>query len=172
MNWEFLTDASIPDDFTFFLIRIGGPFSAPVLADLDRSGVPEITVADVDGSYHAFRVRFAAHEPSEPPNTYVTTEELPGWPARPFERGRTSEVSIGDLEREGYAEVFHTGDDVRVAAIHYNGAPRAGYPLRPAAPFADADTAGFWPPLVADVDGDLVLDVIPILPDGRRPAYR
>jgi immune inhibitor A len=172
MNWEFLTDTSIPDDFTFFVIRIGGPYSAPVLADLDRSGVPEITVADVEGSYHAFRVRFAAHEPSEPPNTYVTTEELPGWPARLFDRGRTSEVSIGDLEREGYAEVIHTGDEVRVAAIHYNGAPRAGYPLRPAAPFADADTAGFWPPLVADVDGDLVLDVIPILPDGRRPAYR
>jgi hypothetical protein len=172
MNWEFLTDPLIPNDFAFFLIHTGGPYSAPVLADLDRNGVPEITVADASGSYHAFRVRFRAHEASEPPSTYIDVDELAGWPAKVFERGRTSEVSIGDLERDGHAEVIHTGDQVRVAALHYNGALRAGYPLRPAAPFADADTAGFWPPLVADVDGDQVWDVIPILPDGRRPAYR
>ncbi|HET9251072.1 MAG TPA: FG-GAP-like repeat-containing protein, partial [Candidatus Eisenbacteria bacterium] len=179
MNWEFLTDPATLGDYSFFLIDLSalptdlrGPYSAPVLADLDRDGTPEVAVADAQGAYHALRVRFAQHLPSEPPSTFVSADELPGWPARLFERGRTSEVSIGDLEHEGYPEVIHTGDQVRVAALHYNGAPRAGYPLDPAAPFADADSAGFWPPLLADVDGDQIGDVIPILPDGRRPAYR
>ena len=171
MNYEFLTDPATLGDYTYFLIDNRGPFSAPVMADLDRDGTPEVAVADARGAYHALRIQIAAHLPSEPPSTFISTSELPGWPARIFERGRTSEVSIGDLEREGHPEVIHTGDEVRVAALHWNGAPRSGYPIDPAAPFADADSAGFWPPLLADVDGDQIVDVIPILPDGRRPGY-
>jgi hypothetical protein len=82
------------------------------------------------------------------------------------------EVSAGDLERDGHPEIFQTGEDSRVAAFHWNGAPRSGFPVRAGDPLAPADTAGAWPPLVADVDGDGVLDVIAILPDGRRLAYR
>ena len=88
--------------------------------------------------------------------------------------GRTSEVSLGDLEKDGYPETFHTGDKVEVAALHYNAAPRSGYPLRPAAPFADADTAGFG---TSATNGSTRWTATPepcvlILPDGRRPAYR
>jgi M6 family metalloprotease-like protein len=132
VNWDFLNDNSIPDDFTFFLIQSGGPYSAPVLADLDRSGVPEIVVADGSGAYHAFHALFDAHAPSEPPNSYIRMNELPGWPSKIFDRGRTSEVSIGDLEREGYPEVIHTG--TRCASRRSTGTARRARAIRFAPP--------------------------------------
>lgn len=174
-NWEIFTDPLLPrdpDNAGVYVVRTGAPFSAPVMADLDRDGVNEILVADRDGGFHAFRISIAPHLPGDVPRTYVSVTELDGWPAAVQAPGRIAEVSLGDLEGDGYTEVFQTGDEVRVAAFHWNGAPRSGYPVKAALPFAAADTAGFWPPLVADVDGDGVKDVIPVLPDGRRPAYR
>jgi M6 family metalloprotease-like protein len=180
-NWDILNDGTLPKtstDFYLYEIHVGGPFSAPVLSDVDRDGTSEVMLADRSGAFHAFRLSFSAHIPGDgnPPNEaqggYVHVAEIPGWPTTPRGPGRISEVSLGDLEKDGYPELLHIGDDVRVEAIHYNGAPRSGYPIQAAAPYASADTAGFWPPLVADVDGDGIRDVIAILPDGRRPAYR
>ncbi|HYJ31901.1 MAG TPA: M6 family metalloprotease domain-containing protein [Candidatus Binatia bacterium] len=177
LNWEILTDPvlALDDPDNIPLTRIAsGQFSAPVAADLEGNGRHEIVVADTTGLFHAYRIAIGAHIPGDAPIGYVTTTELPGWPA-PFpgvSRGRTSEVSVADLERDGHPEVFQTGEDVRVAALYWTGAPRAGYPLRLAAPGAPADTSGSWAPIVADVDGDGLRDVIPILPDGRRLAFR
>jgi hypothetical protein len=56
--------------------------------------------------------------------------------------------------------------------VHYSGTPRSGYPVDARDPLAPADSTAFWAPLVADVDLDGTLDVIPILPDGSRPAFR
>jgi hypothetical protein len=175
VNWPILTDNFLltsPDQYAGYLILGGAPLSAPVLADIDRDGALDVMVADTQGRIHAFRVVVADHVLGIPPSDEVGVSELVGWPVKVSAVGRTSEVSLGDLEKDGYPETFHTGDKVEVVALHYNAAPRSGYPLRPAAPFADADTAGFWPPLVADVDGDGVGDLVLILPDGRRPAYR
>lgn len=174
VNWEILRDPLLPfdpDQFLAYMIR-GGRFSAPVLADLDRDGTPEVVVADRFGSIHAFHVAFAPHIPGDLPSSYITTTELPGWPTAPLSAGSFSEVSIGDLERDGYPEVFHMGGDCLVAGVHYSGSPRSGYPLAPQDVLAPADSTGVWPPLIADVDRDGVLDVIPILPDGSRPAFR
>ncbi len=173
VNWEILNDNSLPKtDFAFFLFHAGGPYSAPVLGDLNRDGTAEIVLADAAGACHAFRLEFSSHIAGDPPVDYVRARELPGWPVQTTGPSRLSEVSLGDLERDGFPEAFHLGDNVRVAGFHYNGAPRSGFPVSAAAPFASADTAGFWPPLIADVDSDGLLDVIPVLPDGRRPAYR
>jgi M6 family metalloprotease-like protein len=172
VNWPILTDNSLTAGAAQFVIVATPHLSAPVLADLNRDGTYEVVAADEQGRIHAFDAKVSDHQPGIPPSDEVAVSELDGWPVQVAGTGRTSEVSLGDLERDGYPEVFHTGDRVEVAGLHYNGAPRSGFPLRPAAPFADADTAGFWPPLIADVDADGVADVIPILPDGRRPAYR
>ncbi|MGH7681928.1 MAG: T9SS type A sorting domain-containing protein, partial [Candidatus Eiseniibacteriota bacterium] len=150
----------------------GGPFSAPVMADIDRDGTNEVMVADASGALHAYKVHLSPRPAGEPPNLYVSATEAAGWPAHGPGPGRISECSLGDLEKDGYPELLHTGNDVNVAALHWNGAPRSGYPVKAAAAFADADTAGAWPPLIADVDGDGQRDVIAILPDGRRPAFR
>ncbi len=176
-SWDVLTDPSLPttsdSDCLFYLIKQGGSYSAPVLADMNRDGGFEAILADLQGAFHVLQIDVPASYPAngDTPSQYVTTSELTGWPVSLPGRGRISEVSLGDLEGDGYPEVLHTGQDVLVTAYHYNGAMRTGYPVDPSEPYASADTAGFWPPLVADVDGDGVRDVIPILPDGRRPAY-
>jgi M6 family metalloprotease-like protein len=175
VNWPILTDNFLltsPDQYANFQILTSAPLSAPVLADIDRDGTLDAMVADSQGLIHAYRVEVSDHELGIPPSDEVAVSELTGWPAKVSAVGRTSEVSLGDLEKDGYPETFHTGDRVEVTALHYNAAQRSGFPLHPAAPFADADTAGFWPPLVADVDGDGVGDLVLVLPDGRRPAYR
>jgi hypothetical protein len=68
-------------------------------------------------------------------------------------------------------QVFQTGAKSRVVAYHYNGAPRSGFPVD-AATRSRRPTSGVWAPLVADVDGDGVQDVVAILPDGRRVALQ
>ncbi|HYQ95526.1 MAG TPA: M6 family metalloprotease domain-containing protein [Candidatus Eisenbacteria bacterium] len=173
-NWEIFNDPLLPpdpDQFLAYLAR-GGLFSAPILADLNRDGKYEVVVADRSGSLHAFDLSFAPHIPGDLPSEYIRARELPGWPTPALVPGDLSEVSIGDLERDGYPEVFHTGGACRVVAVHYSGSRRSGYPVAAQDPLAPADSTGFWPPLLADVNQDGILDVIPILPDGSRPALR
>jgi M6 family metalloprotease-like protein len=174
-NWDIFTDTSLPRDpsnSNLFVIRYDGPYGAPVFADLDRDGRPELLLADRNGAFHALRILLTTHIPGDPPSLYVGTEEISGWPASIAGGGRSVEISIGDLEHDGYPEVFQMGEASRVAAFHWNGAPRAGFPVGAGDPLAPADTAGVYPPLIADVDGDGYLDVIAIFPDGRRLAYR
>ncbi len=173
-NWEIFNDPLLPSttsEFASYVVQTG-PFSAPILADLNRDGKLEIVVSDRSGSVHAFDFNFAAHIPGDLPSQYISSVELPGWPAPPLTRGALSEVSIGDLEHDGYADVIHAGGTCRVAAVYYSGSQRAGYPVNPGDALAPADSTCFWPPLIADVDQDGILDVIPILPDGSRPAFR
>ena len=175
-NWETFTDPTLPRDqenADLYMVRLGGPFGPATLANLDRSadGTFEALLADRQGNYHAFHFDFASHLPGDPPSTYVTTHELAGWPVSLGGIGRAREVSAADLEGDGFPEVFQTGDDCKVAALHWNGAPRSGWPVKAGDPLAPADIGGAWAPYIADVDGDGKLDVIAILPDGRRLAY-
>jgi hypothetical protein len=179
VNRAVLTDPLIaldePLEVPLFRIVSGpGTFSPPVAADLDRDGRPEIVVADSLATFHAFRVAIAPRGSGERPDAFVSVSELTGWPA-PFPgaaEGSLAEIAVADLDADGHPEVLQTGDDARVAALYWSGAPRSGYPLRAGTPLAPADSEGVWAPRIADVDGDGIRDVIPVLPDGRRPAYR
>jgi len=173
-NWEIFTDPLLPTDATEFLAYVvrSGSYSAPILADLNGDGKLEVVVSDRSGSLHAFDFAFGPHIPGDLPSQYITASELPGWPTAPQERGALSEVSIGDLEHDGFPEVIHSGGACRVTAAHYSGSPRSGYPIAARDVLAPADSTAYWPPLIADVDQDGILDVIPILPDGSRFAFR
>ena len=174
-NLDILSDPLLPTDLESapnYRIVTADALSSPVMADLDRDGVNEVIVADAAGAFHAYKVTIGSHIAGDPPRTYVQVTELAGWPAAIPARGRTAEVSLGDLEKDGHPEIFQTGEDARVYGIHWSGAPRSGFPLSPGLALSPADSTGFWAPLIADVDGDGAQDVIPILPDGRRPAYR
>jgi M6 family metalloprotease-like protein len=172
-NWEVFSSLSTSLPGAFRIETLPGPPAAPVMADLDRDGKPEVIVADSTGLIHAYSISLGAHVPGDTPVVYTGVQELPGWPVRGLPaHGMVPEVSMGDLEGDGHPEVFHMGSDARVTAVHYSGSNRSGYPLATAQPFAAQDTTGVWPPLVADVDGDGRRDVIPVVPDGRRPAYR
>jgi M6 family metalloprotease-like protein len=172
-NWEIFSDPP-PNSLTSCRIAsFNGPPSAPVIADLNRDGKPDVVVADSTGLIHAFTVTLSPHIPGDAPDVYTEAKELIGWPVEePAARGPVPEVSIGDLEGDGYPEVFHMGAGARVTAVHYSGSERSGFPLATAQTLAAQDSTGLWPPLLADVDGDGRRDVIPIIPDGRRPAYR
>jgi M6 family metalloprotease-like protein len=173
-NWEIFTDQGIPQDLESYLV-VGGTsaFSPPVIADIDRDGRNEVLATSADGLVHAYAFTVDPHIPGDIPSGYFHATELPGFPVAEDPAATTAtEVSLGDLEGDGHPEIFHTGGATRVTALHYNGAPRSGYPLRTAEPLAVQDSAGVWPPLIADADGDGRLDVLPVLPDGRRLAFR
>jgi hypothetical protein len=176
-NWEVFTDPLVPtggEDFEAYLVVGGGaPFSAPVIADLDRDGRNEVIASDALGRVHAFVFTISSHIQGDPPRIFTHVDWAPGFPAAGTPGGGVvSEVSLGDFERDGRPEILHMGGAARVVALHYNGTPRSGFPLRTADPLAAQDSAGVWPPLVADADGDGDLDVLPIIPDGRRLAFR
>jgi len=110
-NWEIFNDPLLPTESADFgaYVVLGGTFSAPVLADLNRDGTLEVVVSDRLGSLHALDFKFAPHIGGDLPNQYVSAVELPGWPTPPLEHGAVSEVSIADLEHDGHPEVIHTG---------------------------------------------------------------
>ncbi|MGE5177034.1 MAG: M6 family metalloprotease domain-containing protein [Hyphomicrobiales bacterium] len=176
-TWDMFTDSLLVRESGNAIDFAAVPqqtFSGPTAVDLAGDGSVAAVVADDQGEFHAFRFAVAPHDVGDNPRTYVTVTERTGWPA-PFPgaaRGRLGEISAADLERDGHPEILQTGDGARVAALHWSGATRSGYPLDPADPLAPADSAGRWGPLVADVDGDGIGDVIPVLPDGRRLAFR
>jgi hypothetical protein len=181
VDWSVFTgplQSTDPSDYPQYMIDparmpSGGPFSSPILADLDRNDTLDVVVTDAKGALHALDIHFGPHLVSDPPASYLSATELPGWPAHVAPpRGALPEVSVGDLEHDGYPEVFYAGAGARVSAIHYNGAMRSGYPLQVADSLAAQDSMGVWPPLIADVERGGFRDVIPVIPDGRRLAFR
>ena len=174
LNWEILSDPLL-DLGDPHLARVAdGQFSAPVAADLEgeraaRGGrgrlgrlVPRLSI--LDRRPHPGR---SAAELRLGGRAARVAGAVPGRGARADVRplrgrpraGRTSRGVPDRRRRPRGRPLLVRSPALRVSAPS-RGAVHAGR------------FVGIWAPLVADVDGDSIRDVIPILPDGRRLAFR
>ena len=144
-----------------------GGWSSPALADIDNDGLVEIIVGtdsppwNGDDGSGPFPAQY-----DTPDYTKSTVWALngdgsfvPGWPTITQQQVQSS-PAVGDIDGDGDLEiVVGTGlgiagtNGYKVYAWHHTGAPVSGWPRT---------TAGNMPasPALADLNGDMVLDVI------------
>jgi M6 family metalloprotease-like protein len=124
--------------------------------DLDRApdGDLELVVVDPDGgAVHAYDLSGA---------------ELPGWPVRAG--GRLGAPAAGDLDADGYPEIFAVDDQGYLHRWNRNGVEPLGWPVALSTRYQAGSVGGTGSPVIADVDGDGRSDVLVALQDGLLVA--
>ena len=146
---------------------VGGPNFHPYLlgVDLDRNpdGNLEVIVVDqVQGTVHALD---------------LTGEELPGWPVS-VPTGLHGAAAAGDLDGDGYPEVFIVDDQGVVHRWNKNGIEPQGWPVSLPGRFGPGAVGGLGSPAIGDLDGDGASEllvaarngiVVALEDDGRVP---
>jgi M6 family metalloprotease-like protein len=95
--------------------------------------------------------------------------ELPGWP---IDVAGTlwGPLAAGDLDGDGYPEIFAMDKEGRVHRYNRNGVEPQGWPVSMAARFGPEALGGEGSPLVADVTGDARPEAIVALDNGLLVA--
>lgn len=171
-------DPALLDGFPIFLGASGE--SGPVLADLDGDGVYEIVVGTADGKVFAF---FGDGTPVDgwpfvlPPldDAPLTSPALQSGAVPPSPDAIVAPVAVGDLDGDGSPEVVVTSYFGSIQAIHADGTPVAGFPVRtlgrdPAewsGRLFNFDQGFMAAPALWDIDGDGRLEIIASAMDGR-----
>ena len=132
---------------------VGGPNFDPYLlgVDVDRAADRNLELIVVDraqGQVHCFD---------------LTGGELPGWPVS-VTSGLSGAAAAGDLDGDGYPEIFLVDDQGYVHRWNRNGIEPMGWPAHASATAGGAGTTGS--PVVGDLDGDGGADLLVALTNG------
>jgi M6 family metalloprotease-like protein len=123
--------------------NVGGAAFRPYIlgVDLDRSADGNLEVIVVDqgqGVVHALD---------------LTGAELPGWPVG-VTAGLHGAAGAGDLDGDGYPEVFAVDDQGFAHRWNRNGVEPAGWPVSLAGRYGPDALGGSGSPAIGDLDGD------------------
>jgi len=95
--------------------------------------------------------------------------ELPGWPVD-VQGTLWGPVAAGDLDGDGYPEIFAMDKEGRVHRYNRNGVEPTGWPVSMAERYGPEAVGGEGSPLVADVTGDGRVEAIVALDNGLLVA--
>jgi M6 family metalloprotease-like protein len=140
---------------------VGGANFKPYLlgVDLDRNpdGNLELVVLD--------RGRSEVHALD------LTGHELPGWPVSVSAR-LVGALAAGDLDGDGYPEIFAIDDQGFAHRWNRNGVEPAGWPVSLTARYGPDAVGGSGSPVVADLDGDGAPELLAPTASGVLAALR
>ncbi|NUN97776.1 MAG: VCBS repeat-containing protein, partial [Candidatus Omnitrophica bacterium] len=143
--------------------------SSPAIGDLDGDLNLEIVIGSSDGKIHVVKADGSDFGPSWP----LT---LPRRSPRLLARNDVdSSPALGDLNGDGRPDIVVLSDEGVIYAYDHLGQPLPGFPfIAPADTFATpiSSAVNFASPVLADVDGDGILDVIVAMSNARVYGLR
>ena len=137
--------------------------------DIGAEGVARIAIGDIDRAPGGGVEVVLATEEGELTVLDASGAALEGWPVT---TGGSigAQPSLADLDDDGYLEILVASGDAHVRGYRWNGALVEEWPLE-LEPGDSVGVAAPASPLAGDIDGDGVLDVVALSPDGNLFAW-
>lgn len=129
-------------------------FAAPLLADLQGDGQPEVIIGNLIAN------RLEVYDTSLRP--------LPGWP-QPLGGGVRAAAAVANLDSDSALEILIGASDGKLYAWNADGTPLSGWPIRLGIE-PDESYRILSTPAVADLNGDTSPEIVVALSDGRLYA--
>lgn len=139
----------------YWIAGAGPSFDAYVMGvDVDRAPNRDLEVVVLDreaGVVHCFDLQ---------------GNELPGWPVRPAGGALHGALAAGDMDGDGYPEVFAVDNTGVAHRWNRNGIETVGWPIALTQRFGSNAVGGAGSPILGDVDGDGLPELVLALDQG------